>query len=128
MEKQDFRKELIETAHKICTPGKGILAADESPGSVEKKFKAFNLENTPENRRRYRDMLLTSEGIEQYISGVIFHQETAKQTTTNGVNFVELVKSKGIVPGIKVDKEVGVLNSSGENYTKGLDALPAMAK
>lgn len=73
MEKQDFRKELIETARKICTAGKGILAADESPGSVEKKFKAFGLENTPENRRRYRDMLLTTEGLEQYISGVIFH-------------------------------------------------------
>ncbi len=63
MEKQDVTKELIETARKICTPGKGILAADESPASVEKKFKALNLENTAENRRRYRDMLLTSEGI-----------------------------------------------------------------
>ena len=73
-------------------------------------------------------MLLTSEGIEQFISGVIFHEETAKQATTNGVNFVELVKSKGIVPGIKVDKGVGLLNERGENYTKGLDALPAMAK
>lgn len=112
MEKQDFTKELIETANKICTPGKGILAADESPGSVEKKFKSLNLENTPENRRRYRDMLLTSEGIENYISGVIFHEETAKQTSTDGVNFVELLKSKGIVPGIKVDKGLGVLNNS----------------
>lgn len=82
MEKHDFKKELIETAHKICTPGKGILAADESPGSVQKKFKPLNLENNAENRRRYRDMLLTSEGIEQYISGVIFHEETVKQHTT----------------------------------------------
>ena len=129
MEKQDFTKELIETAKKICTPGKGILAADESPGLVEKKFKGINLENTAENRRRYRDMLLTSEGIEQYISGVIFHEQTVKQSSTDGVNFVEHLKSKGIISGIKVDKGLGVLNNAhGENYTKGLDALPAMAK
>lgn len=64
MEAKDFSKELIETAHKICTPGKGILAADESPSSVLKKFQAIQLENTPENRRRYRNMLLTSPGIQ----------------------------------------------------------------
>jgi fructose-bisphosphate aldolase class I len=58
--KQDFKHELVETAHKICTPGKGILAADESPGSIEKKFKGINLENNPENRRKYREMLMTS--------------------------------------------------------------------
>ena len=129
MDKQDFSKELVETANRICTAGKGILAADESPGSVEKKFKPLGLENNAENRRRYREMLLTSEGIEQYISGVIFHEETAKQADSNGTNFVELVRSKGIVPGIKVDKGLGILNNPlEENYTKGLDALPAMAK
>ena len=74
-------------------------------------------------------MLLTSQGIENYISCVIFHEETAKQSTTDGVSFIELLKSKGIVPGIKVDKGLGVLNNSHEeNYTKGLDSLPAMAK
>lgn len=74
-------------------------------------------------------MLLTSPEIEKYISGVIFHEETAKQSNSDGTNFVELVKSKGIVPGIKVDKGLGILNNSlNENYTKGLDALPAMAK
>ncbi len=73
MEARDYSKELVETAHKICTPGKGILAADESPGSVEKKFKGIGLDNTPENRRRYRNMLLTSQDIQKYISGVIFH-------------------------------------------------------
>ena len=64
MDKQDFSKELIETANRICTAGKGILAADESPGSVEKKFKPLGLENNAENRRRYREMLLTAQGIE----------------------------------------------------------------
>jgi fructose-bisphosphate aldolase class I len=128
MEKQDFHKELVETANKICTAGKGILAADESPGSVEKKFKPIELENNPENRRKYREMLLTTEGLEQYISGVIFHEETAKQSTSQGTTFVEYLKSKGIVPGIKVDKGLGELNHHKENFTKGLDTLPAMAK
>ena len=129
MDKQDFSKELVETANRICTPGKGILAADESPASVEKKFKPLGLENNAENRRRYREMLLMSEGIENYISGVIFQEETAKQSNSNGVLFVEVVRSKGIVPGIKVDKGLSVLNNAQkENYTKGLDALPAMAQ
>jgi fructose-bisphosphate aldolase class I len=74
-------------------------------------------------------MLLCSEGIEEFISGVIFHEETAKQANKNGVNFVELMKSKGVIPGIKVDKGLGLLNNPrNENYTKGLDSLPAMAK
>jgi len=73
-------------------------------------------------------MLLTSPGIEQYISGVIFHEETARQSNNNGVKFIEYVSSLGIVPGIKVDKGLGVLNEKGENWTKGLDSLPAMSK
>jgi fructose-bisphosphate aldolase class I len=70
----DYSKELIETAKKICTAGKGILAADESPGSIIKKFDVLNVENTEENRRKYREMLITAEGIEQYISGVILQE------------------------------------------------------
>ncbi len=128
MEAKDYSKELIETAHKICTAGKGILAADESPGSVDKKFNPIGLENNAENRRKYREMLLTAPGLEQYISGVIFQEETAKQATKDGVLFVDYCKSKGIVPGIKVDKGLGVLsNGKDENFTKGLEALPAMA-
>lgn len=73
-------------------------------------------------------MLLTSPGIENYISGVIFHEETAKQSSNNGVNFTNYVKSKGIVPGIKVDKGLGIIdNGKEENFTKGLEQLPAMA-
>lgn len=128
MENKDYSKELIETAHRICTAGKGILAADESPGSVEKKFKGIGLENNAENRRRYREMLLTSPGLEHYISGVIFQEETAKQATKDGVNFLQYVTNLGIVPGIKVDKGLGILdNGKEENFTKGLEALPAMA-
>jgi fructose-bisphosphate aldolase class I len=86
------------------------------------------LENNAENRRRYREMLLTSPGIENYISGVIFQEETAKQAGNDGINFVDYVKSKGIVPGIKVDKGLGIIdNGKEENFTKGLEQLPAMA-
>lgn len=74
-------------------------------------------------------MLLTAPGLEKYISGVIFHEETAKQSTKDGVNFIEYVSSKGILAGIKVDKGLGILsNGKGENFTKGLDALPKMAE
>lgn len=74
-------------------------------------------------------MLLTSPGIEQYISGVIFQEETAKQATTDGVSFIEYIQKKGIIPGIKVDKGLGILdNGKEENFTKGIEALPAMAK
>ena len=126
---KDFSKELIETTKKICHPGKGILAADESPGSVDKKFKPLGLENNAENRRRYREMLLCSPAIENFISGVIFHEETAKQATKDGKNFVEYLKEKGIVPGIKVDKGLSIINGNkNENYTKGLDSLPTMCK
>jgi fructose-bisphosphate aldolase class I len=95
---------------------------------VEKKFKAIALENNVENRRKYRDMLLTTPGLEKYISGVIFHEETAKQLHQTGVNYTDYVKSLGIVAGIKVDKGLGILdNGKEENFTKGLEALPAMA-
>lgn len=73
-------------------------------------------------------MLLTSPGIENYISGVIFQEETGKQATSQGINLVEYVRSKGIVAGIKVDKGLGVIAHTTENYTKGIDALPAMTK
>jgi fructose-bisphosphate aldolase class I len=74
-------------------------------------------------------MLLTAPGLEQYISGVILQEETAKQVTKDGVNFIEYLRGKGIVAGIKVDKGLGVLdNGKDENFTKGIEALPAMAK
>lgn len=78
VDKKDFRQELAATAKKICTPGKGILAADESEGTIGKKFVSINVENTAENRRRYREMLFTTPGFENHISGVILFSETAK--------------------------------------------------
>ena len=104
MQKTDFRKELAETANKICTPGKGILAADESTGSIAKKFEGVGIENTENNRRKYRELFFTAPDVEKYISGVILYEETAKQLAPNGQNFVSYLASKGIIPGIKVDK------------------------
>jgi fructose-bisphosphate aldolase class I len=78
MEQKDFRKELAETARAICTPGHGILAADESTGTIGKKFAGYNIENTEDNRRAYRELLFTTEGLNKYISGVILFDETAR--------------------------------------------------
>lgn len=103
----------METAHKICTPGKGILAADESPGSVDKKFKPIGLENNAENRRLYRNMLITTPNLNEYISGIIFQEETAKQDNNEGMNFIKYAVTMGIIPGIKVDKGASILNAKG---------------
>lgn len=102
VEKADYRKELMETANKIARPGFGILAADESTGTIGKRFESIGLENTSENARRYRELLFTTPDIEKYISGVILFDETTKQATKDGKNFVKLLQEKGIVPGIKV--------------------------
>eukprot|EP01006_Ploeotia_vitrea_P050759 TRINITY_DN67494_c0_g1_i1.p1 TRINITY_DN67494_c0_g1~~TRINITY_DN67494_c0_g1_i1.p1 ORF type:complete len:107 (+),score=6.08 TRINITY_DN67494_c0_g1_i1:34-354(+) len=104
MEKKDFRQELAETAKKICTPGRGILAADESTGTIGKRFDGIGVENNEENRRKYRELLFTTEGLENYISGVIMFTETCFHATSDGKNFIKLLNEKGIVAGIKVDK------------------------
>lgn len=125
----DFRKELAETAAKLATPGKGILAADESTGTIGKKFASIGVENTEDNRRAYRDLLFTTEGLNHYISGVILYSETAKQTAKCGTKFIQLLASKGIVSGIKVDQGLKVLpGTNDETATMGLDTLDAMAK
>ncbi|CAK90045.1 unnamed protein product (macronuclear) [Paramecium tetraurelia] len=127
-QKPDYRKELAETAQKICTPGKGILAADESQGTIGKKFVTINVENNEENRRAYRELLFTAPGVENYISGVILFSETVKHATKDGKNFVQLLQEKGIVAGIKVDKGLGVLpGTQDESATLGLDSLASMA-
>jgi len=127
--KVDYRQELAETARKICTPGKGILAADESTGTIAKRFESINTENTEENRRKYRELLFTAEGIENYISGVILFEETCTHATRDGKNLVQLLREKGIVPGIKVDKGLqDIPGTKGESSTKGLDTLAAFAK
>ena len=97
-----FAAELIENAKLIAAPGKGILAADESTGTIGQRFSSIKVENTEENRRKYRQLLFQTEGIEQFISGVILYEETLYQNADDGTPFVEIMKKKGIIPGIKV--------------------------
>lgn len=121
-----YAAELIETARAIAAPGKGILAADESTGTIGNRFKSINVENNEDNRRKYRQLLFDTEGIEQYISGVILFEETLYQTGSDGVAFVDKLKAKGIIPGIKVDKGVKpLMGTNGETVTQGIDDLDA---
>jgi fructose-bisphosphate aldolase class I len=98
----DYTAELIATAKAIGAKGKGILAADESTGTIGQRFTKIGVENTEENRRKYRQMLFSAEGIEQYVSGVILFEETLFQKDDNGVLFSKIMLDKGILPGIKV--------------------------
>lgn len=95
---------LKETILMICQAGKGILAADESMGTIKKRFDSINLESTEESRRSYRNMLLTADNEEQWISGVILFDETVDQVSADGALFPELIAKKGIAPGIKTDE------------------------
>ena len=119
-------KELLsKTAAAMMAKGKGILAADESSGTCEKRFKSVNVECTEENRRAYRNLLFSTPGIEQYLSGVILFDETARQKANDGTPIPEYLAKKGIVPGIKVDKGTVQLPLAvaGELVTEGLDGL-----
>jgi fructose-bisphosphate aldolase, class I len=117
--------ELASTARAIVAPGKGILAADESTGTIKKRFDKIGVESTGETRRAYRDMLFTTEGVEEFISGVIMFDETIRQSTSDGVPFPKVLAGKGIIPGIKVDKGAKrlALADQGETVTEGLDGL-----
>jgi fructose-bisphosphate aldolase class I len=117
--------ELVSTARAIVAPGKGILAADESTGTIKKRFDKIGVESTEENRRAYRDLLFTTEGVEEFISGVILFDETIRQSTSDGVPFPKVLADKGIIPGIKVDKGAKplALAAEGETVTEGLDGL-----
>jgi len=115
---------LSATAEALVAPGKGILAADESSGTIKKRFDSINVESTEENRRAYRDLLFTTEGAPDYISGVILYDETIRQSTDDGTPFPEVLASKGAIPGIKVD--TGAHDQAGfpgEKITEGLDGL-----
>jgi fructose-bisphosphate aldolase class I len=115
---------LNEGAKALVAPTKGILAADWSPESAEKHFIHNSVENTEENRRKYRQILFTAPGIEEYISGVIMHEETFRQSDDHGKLFPQLLLERGIIPGIKVDKgTVEMENFPGEQITEGLDGL-----
>jgi len=113
-----------DIAKKMCAKGKGILAADESTGTIEKRFKSINVENLEKNRLTFRQTLFNSSGMKDYIGGVILFDETIKQKTTLGPTIPELISKHGAIPGIKVDKGAKPLaGSSGETVTEGLDGL-----
>ncbi|MGI9609551.1 MAG: class I fructose-bisphosphate aldolase, partial [Acidimicrobiia bacterium] len=120
MTKSDMR----QTIAAMVAPGHGVLAADESTGTIKKRFDAIDVESTEETRRAYRDLLFSTTGIEQYIGGVILFDETMRQTDSSGAPFPELLASKGIAPGIKVDRGAKHLPGfEGETVTEGLDGL-----
>ena len=115
---------LESIARKLVAPGKGILAADESSGTIEKRLKSINVPSTEENRRAYREVLFTTKGAGEFISGVILFDETIRQKARDGRSFVEVLEQQGIIPGIKVDKGAkAIANFSGEKITEGLDGL-----
>ena len=116
--------ELQQTAHALVAEGKGILAADESTGTMDKRLKAAGVEPTEENRRALRELLFTTEGAAEHISGVILYDETFRQSSADGTPFPQLLKDQGVVPGIKVDTGAKPLaGSSEEKVTEGLDGL-----
>jgi fructose-bisphosphate aldolase class I len=117
-------QKLHETALAIVAEGKGILAADESDSTIKKRFDSIGVESTEESRRAYRELLFTTEGVEEYISGVILFDETIRQSAADGTPFPKLLESKGVIPGIKVDKGAKPLAlAKGETITEGLDGL-----
>src|SRR5438477_6666612 len=115
---------LESIAKKLVAPGKGILAADESSGTIEKRLKSISVLSTEENRRAYREILFTTTGAGEFISGVILFDETIRQKTRDGRTFVKALEQQAIIPGIKVDKGTKPMaNFPGEKITEGLDGL-----
>ena len=117
-------KALNKVAKAMVADGKGILAADESTSTIEKRLSSINVPSTEENRRDYREMLFTTDGAEKFVSGVILYDETLRQKGKNGTPLVDILNQRGMIPGIKVDK--GVINLPGtaeEKITEGLDGL-----
>jgi fructose-bisphosphate aldolase, class I len=117
-------QELEKIAEKIVADGKGILAADESDGTIKKRFDSIGTESTEDKRRAYRELLFTTEGAEEFIGGVILFDETIRQKASDGTPFPKVLEAKGIVPGIKVDTGAKPLAlAEGETITEGLDGL-----
>ena len=111
-------------ARGIVAPGKGVLAADESFPTIKKRFDSINIESTEENRRAYRELLFTTEGVEEFVGGVITFDETMRHKTADGTPFPDLLTARGIYPGVKVDKGTRDLALyPGEKFTQGLDGL-----
>ena len=121
--------ELSSTIRSIITPGKGILAADESVPTITKRFQALGIESTEETRRAYRSLLFTTKGAEEYLSGVILFEETLNQKADDGTPLAEVLSRRGIMPGIKVDKGTTPLpGAAGDLVTQGLDGLAERLK
>jgi fructose-bisphosphate aldolase class I len=122
-------KLLSDIARKLVAPGKGILAADESDKTIEKRFNGIGVESTSENHRIYRQLLFKTPNIEEFISGVILFDETIRQQSDEGIPFAKLLEGKGIIPGIKVDKGTKELGPrSSEKVTEGLEDLDERLK
>ncbi len=120
--------EIEETAKKLLAPGKGILAADESGGSIHKKFESMNIPDDEQHRRDYRNLFFTTHDLEKHVGGVILFDETARQKADDGTDFVTYLKNRGIIPGIKVDQGLVNFENSDEKYTQGLEGLPERLK
>lgn len=119
-----YKEELMKNAKYLSTPGKGILASDESNGTCGKRFESIGLENTEENRRRYREMLYTTPGLSEFTVGAIMYDETARQSTAEGKRFCDVLTENGVLPGIKVDTGVMLIQGTkDESATTGLDGL-----
>ena len=118
------REELQSTAQALVAKSKGIVAADESDSTIARRLESVNVDSTEENRRAWRQLLITTKGSGDYISGIILFDETIRQSTDSGQTFVDALKGENIIPGIKVDKGAHPMEiSSSEKLTKGLDGL-----
>jgi fructose-bisphosphate aldolase, class I len=123
------KQELESIAQAMVAKGKGILAADESMGTIKRRFDSIKIESNDNNRRAYREMLFTTKGVEEAISGVILFDETIRTSASDGTPFAQLLSKKGIMPGIKVDKgPVDIPGFPGEVVTEGLDGLRGRLK
>jgi fructose-bisphosphate aldolase class I len=123
------KQELESIAQAMVAKGKGILAADESMGTIKRRFDSIKIESSDNNRRAYREMLFTTKGVEEAISGVILFDETIRTSASDGTPFAQLLAKKGIMPGIKVDKgPVDIPGFPGEVVTEGLDGLRGRLK
>ena len=117
-------QDLAATASALVAPGKGILAADESARTIEKRFRSIQVESSEEHRRAYRELLFTTAGAGEFVSGVILFDETIRQRAADGTPLAEVLRGQGIIPGIKVDKGLSPLAGfEGEKITEGLDGL-----
>jgi len=123
------KQEIESIAQALVSKGKGILAADESMGTIKRRFDSIKIESNDNNRRAYREMLFTTKGVEEAISGVILFDETIRTSASDGTPFAQLLSKKGIMPGIKVDKgPVDIPGFPGEVVTEGLDGLRGRLK